>query len=161
MDFTNTQNSFISRNESMATVNITADATRTISADESGATFLMNKAAGIVFTLPTPVAGMKYKFVIGTDVTSTSYKIITGTPASEFIYGTVVMGVEATTPAANPGPKLFSGNGSTHVAITQNGTTTGGLKGTTITLQAVSSTLWAVTGIVLGSGAIATPFATS
>jgi len=135
-------------------------ATVTLGQDQSGSVILMDRAAGIVFTLPAPKVGLKYTFIVNTAVTSNSYKIITDS-STVFLQGTVMMGLEATTPGATAGPKLFSGNGTTHVAITQNGTTTGGLKGTRITVECITSTVWEVSGIVLGSGTIATPFATS
>jgi hypothetical protein len=135
-------------------------ATVTLREDQSASVILADRAAGIVFTLPTAKVGLKYTFVVSTSVTSNSFKVITAS-SSQFLQGTIVMGLEATTPGANPGPKLFSGDGSTHVAIAQNGTTTGGLKGTRIVVECISSTVWNVTGTVLGSGTIATPFATS
>jgi hypothetical protein len=55
----------------------------------------------------------------------------------------------------------FAFDGSTHVACTMNGTTTGGLIGTTLRFRAISTTVWFVTGVILGSGTIATPAATS
>jgi hypothetical protein len=128
--------------------------------EQSTSVILADRAAGIVFTLPSAKVGLRYTFIVSTSVTSNSFKVITAS-ASQFLQGTVVMGLEATTPGANPGPKLFSGDGSTHVAIAQNGSTTGGLKGTRIVVECISSTLWSVSGTVLGSGTIATPFATS
>ena len=135
-------------------------ATVTLAEYQSGAVVLMDSAAGIVFTLPAAKVGLKYTFVVSTSVTSNSYKVITSS-ASQFLQGTILMGLEATTPSATAGPKLFSGNGTTHVAITQNGTTTGGLKGTKIVVECISSTVWNVSGTILGSGIIVTPFATS
>lgn len=156
-----TQSSFISRSEIMNVVNVTANATYAISQEQAGTTFLLNKANGIAFTLPAPTPGLKYKFIVGTSASGGNYSIVTDTTASQFIYGTVVLGLEATNPGNTAGPKLYSGNGSTHVKMEMNGTTKGGLKGTTIVVEAISSTLWAVTGILLGSGTIETPFATA
>jgi hypothetical protein len=52
-------------------------------------------------------------------------------------------------------------NGSTHLAVSMNGTTTGGILGTQFRVTCLSSTRWAITGINFGSGVVATPFATS
>jgi hypothetical protein len=134
--------------------------TVTLTEDQSGSVILSDRAAGIVFTLPSAKVGLKFTFIVNTTITSNSFKVITAS-SSQFLQGTIIMGVEATTPGANPGPKLFSGDGSTHVAITQNGSTTGGIKGTRIVVECISSTVWNVAGTVLGSGTIATPFATS
>ena len=43
--------------------------------------------------------------------------------------------------------------------ITLNGTTTGGLAGSMLTVTAIASAKYAVTGITLGSGTLVTPFA--
>ncbi len=132
-----------------------AVATRTLTAKESGALCLFDRAAGVVYTLPTPVIGMTFEFYASVTVTSNSYKVITSA-ATEFILGQVQMQIaaSATTLAA-------AGNGSTHVAITSNGSTTGGVIGGRFRLTAISSTQWLVDGYVCGSGSLATPFATS
>ena len=135
-------------------------ATVTLTESQSTSVILADRAAGIVFTLPSAKVGLKYTFIVSTSITTNSLKVITAS-ASQFLQGTVLIGLEATTPGANPGPKLFSGDGSTHVAITQSGTTTGGLKGTKIVVECISSTVWNVSGTILASGTIATPFATS
>jgi hypothetical protein len=43
--------------------------------------------------------------------------------------------------------------------INLNGTTTGGIAGTTITVTVLAANKYMVTGVVLGSGSVATPFA--
>ena len=133
-----------------------AVATRQLLPEESGALCLLDKADGVVYTLPTPVAGMQFEFLQTVTITSNSAKVITKTIASEFILGQVNLQIAAaaTTLAA-------AANGSTHVAITSNGTTTGGVIGSRFKLTALSSTIWAIEGVVSGSGSIATPFATS
>jgi len=131
-------------------------ATDAVTQAESGSVFLMDRAAGIVFTLPTPVVGAVYTFIVTTTVTSNSYKVITSS-GSVFLTGGLIS-IDTDTSNAVIG---FVGNGSTHVAVTMNGTTTGGIKGTILKFTCVSSTLWHVEGIVQGSGTVATPFATS
>jgi len=135
-------------------------ATYTLKADQSGATVVFDRAAGIVFTLPAPIVGLYYDFVITTTITGGAAEVITNT-GTVFMQGTVSMALEATTPGANPGPKFFSGNGTAHVKISQNGSTTGGIKGTAFRLTCTGATdnAWTASGIVLGSGTIATPFA--
>jgi len=132
-------------------------ATRTLLASESGATILMDRAAGQVYTLPTPVVGMKFRFCSTVTVTSNAYKVITQTPASEFIIGSIVS-ANATVAASGD---IFTANGTSHVAISENGTTTGGVIGDDFTLEAISTTQWLITGRNSGSGTNATPFATS
>ena len=131
-------------------------ATQTLSVDQSGETIVMDRAAGIVITLPLAVPGLYYDFDVTTSVTSNSYKIITGA-ATEFLVGGAT-NVDTDTSNA---VAFFSGNGSTHRAVTMNGTTTGGLIGTSIRFTCLSATRWMVTGQIFGSGTVATPFATS
>jgi len=131
-------------------------ATRTLDVVDSGSTVLMDRAAGIVFTLPLAVPGLVYEFAVSTTVTSNSYKVITGA-ATELLTGNL-NSVDTDTGNAEVG---FTGNGSTHIAVTMNGTTTGGIKGTIMRFTCLSTTLWLVEGNLLGSGTVATPFATS
>ena len=51
-------------------------------------------------------------------------------------------------------------NGTTHLTITMNGSTTGGLIGTVIDFEGISATQWLVNGLVVGSGTLATPATT-
>ncbi len=127
-------------------------ATRTITTDESGSKFLLDRAAGIVFTLPLAVPGLVYEFRCVTSVTSNNFKIITGA-ATEFLVGSYVSQAAAVT--------TFAGNGTTHIAITMNGTTTGGLVGTVLRFTCLSLTRWGVEGITQGSGTGVTAYATS
>ncbi len=131
-------------------------ATRTLSVDESGSTVLFDRAAGIVYTLPLAKPGVYFDFVVTTTVTSNAAKVITGA-ATEFLIGGYT-NVDTDTSNA---VAVFTGNGSTHVAVTQNGTTTGGALGTKLRFTCLSSTRWFVEGIVQGSGVVATAFATS
>lgn len=131
-------------------------ATRTLSVDESGSTVLFDRAAGIVYTLPLAKPGVFFDFVITTTITSNSAKVITGA-ATEFLIGGYT-NVDTDTSNA---VAVFTGNGSTHIAVTQNGTTTGGILGTKLRFTCLSSTRWFVEGVVQGSGVVATAFATS
>jgi hypothetical protein len=142
------------------TVSITTDATKTLTIDESGSLFLLNKADGIVITLPALSAanvGLWYEFQVNTSVTSNAYKISTGTQGTDFFAGQVLT-VDTDTAAS---PVAHAGNGSTHDNMSMAGTTTGGLIGTKIRVTAISSTLWHVEGINMASGAVASLFATS
>lgn len=135
-------------------------ATVTLTAAQSGSTALFDRAAGIVYTLPTPEIGLLYKFFVSTTITSNAAKIITSA-AAVYILGNVLSNTVGATPAANDGPKTFAGNGSSHIAISMSGSTTGGIIGTWIECECISSTLWAVRGVVCASGVIATPFSNS
>jgi hypothetical protein len=52
----------------------------------------------------------------------------------------------------------FAADESNDLTITQNGTTTGGLIGSKVRVQANNNGYWTVSGIVLGSSTLATPF---
>ena len=132
-----------------------AAATRTLTVKESGSMCLFDAGAGVVYTLPAPVIGMEFEFMTTVAVTSNSHKIITDA-ATTFLLGSVSM--YAITTASGAG---FSFNGTTHVACTSNGTTTGGLVGSRIRVKAISSTQWMIIGSMVGSGTLATPAATS
>jgi hypothetical protein len=133
-------------------------ATVTLTTAQAGALVLFDSAAGHVFTLPAPstaTLGMFFDFAVKTSVTSNAHKIITDS-ASTFLVGAVVMASIAT---ASPGG--FSANGTTIRALSANGTTTGGLIGETYRVVCISATQWQISGVCVGSGTLATPFATS
>lgn len=134
-------------------------ATRTLSVDESGSTVLFDRAAGIVYTLPLAKPGMFFDFVVTTSVTTNSYKVITGA-ATEFLIGGYT-NVDTDTSNA---VAVFTGNGSTHIAVTQAAASTnatGGLVGSKLRFTCLSATRWFVEGIVQGAGTATTAFATS
>ena len=130
-------------------------ATRTLRAAESGALCCLDLATGVVYTLPSPVVGMTFEFEVTTSVTSNAAKVVTSA-ASEFLVGAVTAVTIATA-----SPAGFSANGTTIRALSANGTTTGGLIGERYTVTAISATQWAIHGVTVGSGTLATPFATS
>lgn len=128
-------------------------ATRTLLASESGSICLFDRAAGIVYTLPAPVVGLKFRFV--TTVTRTSNSETINTDAgTTFLQGGITQIID--TSATSEGQ---FGDGSTHVSLAMNGTTTGGIIGTDLTFECVTATQWQVSGIVNSSGTLTTPFA--
>lgn len=132
-------------------------ATASLSEFYSGSLVLLDRAAGIVFTLPAACAiGTTYTFLATTAVTSNAYKVITGAGTELLIGGYTNVDTDSSNAVA-----VFTANGSTHIAVSMNGTTTGGHVGTTLTFTKATSTQWEVTGMVQGSGTVATAFATS
>ena len=128
-------------------------AAKTLTTADSGGIFLLDTAAGSVVTLPTPAAGMKFRFVVSTSVTSNSH--IIGGSAGEFLLGCLQMGIDTSATS-----EMQALNGTTHLTITMNGSTTGGLIGTVIDFEGISATQWLVNGLVVGSGTLATPATT-
>ena len=56
---------------------------------------------------------------------------------------------------------MYAADGTATRSITYNGTTKGGIKGSFVTIVAVSATTFMVYGKSIGSGTLATPFAGS
>jgi len=129
-------------------------ATLTLTKAQSGSVVLLDRAAGIVVTLPPPEPGLSFTFAATVSVTSNVYKIITDA-GTTFVSGLIT---EATASGAS---NIYNGNGTTHISIAMNGTTTGGLLGSFFEFYAVSSTLWVINGSNLASGTIAGPFSTT
>lgn len=132
-------------------------ATVTLTAAQSGSTVLLDRAAGIVFTLPTPAVGLNYTFLVKTTVTTNSYKVITNA-GSVFIAGSVLASID------NTANKSWVGDGATHIAVTQaaaNTNATGGIIGSYLRLFCLSTTLWQTYGLTVAGGTPTTPFATS
>lgn len=137
-------------------------ATVQLTAAQSGTICLFDSAAGIVYTLPTAVAGLEYSFACTVTITSGAMEVATKNVATEFIGAGILM-AGPDTPAAGPGPKFFPANGTSHVAIKSNGTTTGGAIGSYFTLTCISPTLWVCSGVVaaITGQTIANPFSTT
>lgn len=131
-------------------------ATRTLNELESGSVCLFDRAAGIVYTLPTAKPGAHFDFVVTTAVTSNAAKVITGAGTELLIGGYTNVDTDTSNAVA-----VFDGNGSNHIAVSMNGTTTGGLVGTKLRFTCLSATRWMVEGIVRGSGTVATAFSAS
>jgi hypothetical protein len=131
-------------------------ATRTLKAEESGSLCLLDSAAGVVYTLPAPVAGMRFEFLVTVAVTSNAHKVITDA-ATTFMLGGVIMGDVTVATSGD----YFEADGSTIVALSAAGTVTGGLLGERYQLTCISGTQWVIEGVCHGAGTLATPFATS
>lgn len=131
-------------------------ATRTLSAEESGSLCLLDRAAGVVYTLPPPAEGLQFEFLATVSVTSNAYKVVTSA-ATEFLVGGVVIASQTVAEAGDQ----FSADGTTIRAISEDGATKGGLIGGRYKVTAISSTKWTIEGLTVGAGTLATPFATS
>lgn len=128
----------------------------TLTPGQSGSTIVLDKLDGVTITLPVPQIGLEYNFVIDTASTSVGQKIITDA-LTTFLKGTLVSAVLAT-----PALAADAANGTTHVSINMNGTTTGGAPGSWFKLICRSATIWEIAaGFMVKSGSVATTFATS
>ena len=129
-------------------------AARTLLQNESDSVCLFDRAAGVVYTLPPPVVGTCFDFAVTVAVTSNAYKTITNV-ATVFLVGSVTSGELAAA------MDVFQADGTSIVSISTNGSTTGGLVGERYKVCCISATQWFIEGIQVGSGTLATPFATS
>lgn len=132
-------------------------ATRTLLPKESGSLCLLDRAAGVVYTLPTPVVGMEFEFLATVTRTSNSYKVLTAVVASQFMVGAVISG----DPTIATSGDIFTADGTTIAAITCDGDTKGGFIGEHYWLTALSTTVWGIRGMVIGTGTMVTPFTTT
>ena len=126
--------------------------------EQSGALVIFNSLTGNLVTLPSPVAGMWFEFMSQIAPTSNETKIVTKLVATEFILGSIISASETVA----EGMDVFTANGSTHVSVSMNGTTTGGEVGTRLVLTALNTTQWLIKGVNQGSGgAVVDPFDTT
>jgi len=131
-------------------------ATYLIKASESGTTFLFDAVAGQVFTLPVGQTGMKFRFLVTVTLTSAAYSVVTSTAtAGDFLVGSLNGAIEG----AATGEVHFA-NGTTHLGMSMNKTTTGGLVGGHMELTCVKPTLWQITGVQSCTTTPLTPFTT-
>ena len=130
-------------------------ATRTLLPKEAGALCMFDSAAGVIYTLPTPVIGMTFQFGTSISRTSNAHKIITNL-STEFLTGGLFLGNSAAATG-----EFFAADGTTIRAVSSNGTTTGGIIGDAYEVVAISTTVWFVRGVLNQTGTAATPFAVS
>lgn len=122
---------------------------------QSGRTILVDDAAGLDFTLPAIAAaqiGTHYKFLVTTTITSNSLRL---TAASGDLLRGGVLVFDFDT--ANTGT-YFTPDESNDLIMSLNGSTTGGKKGSVVTVTAITATGWFVEGLIYGDGTLATPF---
>ena len=96
--------------------------------------------------------GVVYKIWVPTTIATSSLKI--GTNGTNKFVGTL-LSVDTDSSDAVVG---FTA-ASTNDFINLNGTTTGGVAGTWIEIVAIAANKYMVTGVILGTGTVATPFA--
>lgn len=119
----------------------------------SGQHNVLDLGTPITVTLPAPVVGTVFRF----STKQNAAHVIVTDAGTTFLRGTVIAALEATTPSANDGPKMFTANGTSHTTMTL-GTTKGGHIGSQFEFVCVSATVWQLTGVSLCTGIIVTPF---
>ncbi len=133
-------------------IDVLADgSTIAIPAASSGGVYVLDSGAQAVFTLPTAVVGLTYKFVV---TVTTNVVTTVSTNTGDFFIGSVFQHDVDTTASE----VATLADGSADDLITLNGTTTGGLPGSWFEVTAITDTLWMVQGHLMHSGSIADPF---
>ncbi len=135
-------------------------ATVALTASQSGSAVLFDRAAGIVYTLPANAPGIYFDFYVTVTVTSNTYKVITAT-GTELLVGQIVNCDTDTSDAVAIWKSLVATSNISVQLGTAGGNTTGGIKGDWVRFTCLNGTTWNVEGMTLGTGVVATPFATS
>jgi hypothetical protein len=118
--------------------------------EHAGRLLIFNAATARTITLPTPTGkGAKYRFFVNVTVSGGSH-VIQVPSAAEVIQGAL----SVTTDAAG----VTIPTTSTSDTITLSGSTTGGVRGSYIEIEDVSTSAFRVSGALVSTGAEATPF---
>lgn len=128
---------------------------RTLLVGDSGALCVYATAAGQAFTLPAISAddiGMYFDFVA--TITGTGTYSVATDAATTFIGG----GLDSSSTAVAEGGDTFAANRTSTVACTHDSDLTGRLNGTHYRMTALSTTIWSISGTMMGVGQQATPF---
>lgn len=147
-------------NQSLAPVNLgglvaVKIAATTLTAADHGCVCEWNTAAGYAFTLPAVERGLRFRFVVRTTITSLAARVACAT--GDFFLGDIVQSTDGTFVTAT-----HTANGTTHLAFSANGSTTGGIKGDWFDIVGYDDTRWLVCGgLISATGSEASPWATS
>jgi len=125
-----------------------------LTAEMSGALCLFDAADGVIYTLPAPIVGMEFEFLVTVAGTSNAYSIDTDA-ATTFIGG----GIGSFSTTVAEGGDSFPATISSTVSVDLDSDVTGRLVGTHFKLTCLSSTTWGISGNLHGVGTLATPFA--
>tara|TARA_R110002110_G_scaffold175169_2_gene378591 strand:- start:4038 stop:4595 length:558 start_codon:yes stop_codon:yes gene_type:complete len=128
------------------------DATYSVESTQSGAVFTLNRAAGIVVTLPTAAAGLHYTFIVGTTFTGAGQ--INTDNASDLYSGFAMIFDPATATDMN----AFIPDASDDDTIDLGTAGQGWLVGGIIRLKATTAAVWHCEAHLHGDGTLATPF---
>ena len=131
-------------------------AAQLLTRSESGSVFLFDRAAGIIYTLPSAVVGLKYKFWTTVTLTTNTYAVICQT--GDFMLGSIMVADDAVAAEAD----TYFADGASHTGWSSNKTVTGGLVGGWADVECITSTIWMLRGHLQASAAatVETPLTT-
>ena len=127
-------------------------ATKSVESTDSGTVYTLNRAAGIVVTLPTAVAGLNYTFIVGTTFTGAGQ--INTDNTSDLFSGFATIFDPATATDTN----TFIPDASDDDTIDLGTAAQGWLVGGIIRLVATTAAVWHCEAFLHGDGTLATPF---
>lgn len=133
---------------------VDAGSATTLTSASNNKTVKLDTLAGSTVTLPAATgSGVKFLFVVTVLATSNSHVIKVANATDTMIGGVVI----ADTDTAGAASSFFAG--STGDTITLNRSTTGSVSlGEWIEVEDVAAGKWFVTGMISGTGTVATPF---
>ena len=137
---------------SYANVSSITSATHSVESTDSGTVYTLNRAAGIVVTLPTAAAGLQYTFIVGTTFTGAGQ--INTDNASDLFSGFATVFDPATASDNN----TFIPDASDDDTIDLGSAAQGWLVGGVIRLVATTAAVWHCEAFLHGDGTLATPF---
>lgn len=124
---------------------------------QSGHLILVDKADGLAFVTPDSgdgdIVGTSYKFYVDTTISSNNFSISGATADNLFVGGVNMVDTDSSNALS-----FFAPDGSDDDVFSCNGTTTGGIEGTLVTVTCIAADKWLIEGTVLASGTVATPF---
>lgn len=132
-----------------------AGTSTTLTVAQSGALCVFGTAAGQAYVLPAITAedvGTEFEFVA--TVTGTGTYSVTTDSASTFLGGAL----DSSSTTVAEGGDTFVANPASTTNFTADSDTTGRLVGTQFRVTAISTTVWAIRGTMMGVGTLATPF---
>tara|TARA_R110002020_G_scaffold252195_1_gene466013 strand:+ start:226 stop:783 length:558 start_codon:yes stop_codon:yes gene_type:complete len=127
-------------------------ATKSVESTDSGTVYTLNRAAGIVVTLPTAAAGLNYTFIVGTTFTGAGQ--INTDNTSDLFSGFAQIFDPATAGDTNTFIPDASNDDTIDLGSAAQGWAVGGI----IRLHATSAAVWHCEAFLHGDGTLATPF---
>ena len=131
-------------------------ATKAVVATDTGKLFGLNRAGGITVTLPTPAAGLTFKFAVETTFTGTGQIKTATTDGTDGFVGYAILSDPATAQDTNTFIPAAS-NDVVDLGSDEQGRLAGGV----VKFTGVNTTTYLVEAVLIGDGTLATPFTDS
>ena len=139
-------------------------ATYSVTEAQSGTIFTLNRAAGVVVTLPAATPGLRYEFYVETALTSNNYTVNAASSADTLTGVLQLIDIAILDSHVDLNDNVittgFSFPAAADHQLVTNKTTTGGLAGSHWIYTCITDSKWQISGTnICSSGAtLATPF---